>query len=126
MKEEFLDDVNDLYEDIRQDHYDSLAEKRFLSLEQARAKALKTDWSNYRPVRPTFFGTKVFHNYCLEDLVPFIDWKYFFDVWQLRGRYPNGRYPKIFKDERVGNLMRLLRTWCYLAAILLTLNYSLR
>lgn len=102
-KEEFLDDITDLYEDIREDHYESLTEKKYLSLEQARAKALKTDWTKHKVVKPSFLGTKVFLNYDLEELVPFIDWKYFFDVWQLRGRYPNGKYPKIFNDERVGN-----------------------
>ena len=37
-KEEFMDDITDLYEDIREDHYESLTEKKYLSLEQARAK----------------------------------------------------------------------------------------
>ncbi len=31
-----------------------------------------------------------------------IDWNPFFQVWQLRGRYPNRGYPKIFNDEKVG------------------------
>ncbi len=44
----------------------------------------------------------MFKDYPLEDLVDFIDWKYFFDVWQLRGKYPNGRFPKIFNDATVG------------------------
>ena len=99
QKEEFLDDIEDLYEDIRSDHYENLKEKRYLSIEQARAKALKLD---FNPIKPSFLGTKVFSDYDLSELLPFIDWKYFFDVWQLRGRYPNGRYPKIFNDEKVG------------------------
>jgi len=28
--------------------------------------------------------------------------KPFFEVWQLRGKYPNRNYPNIFKDETVG------------------------
>ena len=97
-------DVADLYEDIREDHYESLTENKYLTLEQARSKGLKTDWKNFMPVKPSFLGSKVILNQDLQDLVPFIDWKYFFDVWQLRGRYPNARYPKIFKDENVGKL----------------------
>ena len=34
--------------------------------------------------------------------MPYIDWKPFFDLWQLRGKYPNRGYPKIFKDKTVG------------------------
>ena len=97
-----MDDITDLYEDIREDHYESLTEKKYLSLEQARTKCLKTDWNSFKPVKPTFIGSKVILNQNLDELIPFIDWKYFFDVWQLRGRYPNGRYPKIFNDETVG------------------------
>ena len=53
-------------------------------------------------VRPSFLGVKVFSDYDLASLVSYIDWKPFFDVWQLRGKYPNRGYPKIFNDESVG------------------------
>ena len=99
QKEEFLDDIADLYEDIRDDHYENLKEKRYLSIEKARAKSLKLE---FNPIKPSFFGTKVFPDVDLSQLLPYIDWKYFFDVWQLRGRYPNGKYPKIFNDDKVG------------------------
>lgn len=56
----------------------------------------------YTPVTPTFLGKKTLKNYDLRTLVPFIDWKPFFDCWQLRGKYPNRGYPKIFNDETVG------------------------
>ena len=44
----------------------------------------------------------MFDDYDLNDVVELIDWKPFFDVWQLRGRYPNRSYPKIFEDKTVG------------------------
>lgn len=47
-------------------------------------------------------GVKVINDLDLQELVDFIDWKPFFDVWQLRGKYPNRNYPNIFKDEQVG------------------------
>jgi cobalamin-dependent methionine synthase I len=52
---------------------------------------------------PTFLGKKVFNNYDLKTLVSYIDWKPFFDLWQLRGKYPNRGFPKIFNDQSVGN-----------------------
>lgn len=52
--------------------------------------------------QPQFLGTRVFDAYDLRKLVEFIDWKPFFDVWQLRGKYPNRGYPKIFNDKTVG------------------------
>uniref|UniRef100_A0A8C9T2A6 Methionine synthase n=1 Tax=Scleropages formosus TaxID=113540 RepID=A0A8C9T2A6_SCLFO len=103
LKEEFFEEITEEYEDIRQDHYDSLKDRRFLSLSQAREKGLHVDWlSQPPPVRPRVIGTHVFESYDLHRLVNFIDWKPFFDVWQLRGKYPNRGYPKIFKDKAVG------------------------
>uniref|UniRef100_A0A3B4XUL5 Methionine synthase n=1 Tax=Seriola lalandi dorsalis TaxID=1841481 RepID=A0A3B4XUL5_SERLL len=103
MREEYFEDLKEEYEEIRQDHYDSLKDRRYLSLSQAREKALHIDWLSLpRPVRPQFLGTRVFEQYDLNSLVDFIDWKPFFDVWQLRGKYPNRGYPKIFKDKTVG------------------------
>ncbi len=46
-------------------------------------------------------------NYNLQDLVGYIDWKPFFDVWQLRGKYPNRGYPRIFQDKDVGRTLPL-------------------
>ena len=53
-------------------------------------------------VEPSLLGTKYFEDYDLTSLLEYIDWKPFFDVWQLRGKYPNRGYPKIFKDKTVG------------------------
>jgi len=78
------------------------------SLLKAREKSLKPNWMDFSAVQPTFLGHKVYKNFPLADLVPFIDWKCFFDVWELRGRYPNGRYPKIFDDGNVGKKLNFL------------------
>lgn len=37
-----------------------------------------------------------------KQLLPYIDWNPFFSVWQLRGKYPNRNYPRIFEDATVG------------------------
>lgn len=53
-------------------------------------------------VSPTFLGRRVLQGYDVSRLTSYIDWKPFFDVWQLRGKYPNRGYPKIFNDATVG------------------------
>ncbi|KAJ8404758.1 hypothetical protein AAFF_G00331450 [Aldrovandia affinis] len=106
-KEEYFEEVTEEYEDIRQDHYDSLKNRRFLTLCQAREKGLHLDWHAVRrPACPQVIGTHVFEEYDLGRLLAYIDWKPFFDVWQLRGKYPNRGYPKIFKDKTVGEEAR--------------------
>lgn len=101
--DDFIDDLKEDYEAIREDHYDSLQEKKYVSLEEAQKRKFVIDWKNeLSPVVPKFLNTKVFRNYDLSLLTQYIDWKPFFDVWQLRGKYPNRGYPKIFKDQTVG------------------------
>lgn len=76
-----------------------------MSLEKARAKKLKWDWKDakkYRPLHPKFLGTRVYHDYDIELLIKYIDWKPFFDTWEIRGKYPNRTFPNIFKDKDVG------------------------
>jgi len=53
-------------------------------------------------VAPSFLGRRVLQDYDISRLTSYIDWKPFFDVWQLRGKYPNRGYPKIFNDATVG------------------------
>jgi len=53
-------------------------------------------------VKPSFLGTKDWQEYPISELVPYIDWNPFFATWQLRGKYPNRGYPKIFNDQDVG------------------------
>ncbi|WKX97383.1 hypothetical protein Q1695_013215 [Nippostrongylus brasiliensis] len=101
-RDAFIADINEEYEQVRQEHYESLKERRFTAIETARSKKLMVDFSKYPPVKPTFLGRKEFVDFDLNQLVPYIDWKPFFDVWQLRGRYPNRAYPRIFNDDQVG------------------------
>jgi 5-methyltetrahydrofolate--homocysteine methyltransferase len=101
-KNEFMEDVREQYEELREDHYASLASRKFLTLEKAREKMLVVDWKAVTIPKPKMTGTKTFTNFDLKELIPYIDWNPFFQVWQLRGKYPNRGYPKIFNDETVG------------------------
>ena len=102
-RDDFVADVREEYEEMRSDHYDGLKDRRYLSIAAAREKRAVLDWVNApRPIAPSFLGTRVFDDYDLESLLPYIDWNPFFQVWQLRGKYPNRGYPKIFNDEAVG------------------------
>jgi cobalamin-dependent methionine synthase I len=64
---------------------------------------MQIDWTAEanQPITPKLLGTKVFKNIPISDVVKYIDWNPFFQVWQLRGRYPNRGYPKIFDDKTV-------------------------
>jgi 5-methyltetrahydrofolate--homocysteine methyltransferase len=63
--------------------------RELLPLAEARAHALVTDWSDYKPPRPRVPGVTVLPDVDLALLRPFIDWTPFFHAWQLQGRYPD-------------------------------------
>jgi len=102
---DYFEDIKEEYEEIREEHYQGLKERKYLPLEKARAKKLRWDWKDaakYTPVCPKFIGTKAFDDYDIERLLAYIDWKPFFDTWEIRGKYPNRTFPNIFKDKDVG------------------------
>ena len=73
----------------REQHRNKSAKAPQLSLQQARAKRLKSDWPQYTPPVPTFLGVKTFADYPLEELVPYIDWMPFFNAWEFAGKFPD-------------------------------------
>jgi len=104
QRDDFVEDIKETYEEMREEHYASLSERKFLNLEKARKNRLNIDYdlpANV-PVTPKLLGTKKYVKYPIKDLLQYIDWSPFFHVWQLRGKYPNRGYPKIFQDETVG------------------------
>lgn len=101
-QDDYKAEIREEYAELRKEYYDSQKDKSFVSLAKARAKAPKTNWANIKPVKPSFLGSQVFEKYDLNKLLPFIDWDPFFQTWQIRGKYPNRTYPKIFNDKTVG------------------------
>jgi len=98
------DEIKEEYAEMRDEFYAGLQDRVYLSLDKARDRKLHVDWNMPEniPHTPNLIGDKVIDNVSIEELVPYIDWNPFFQTWQLRGRYPNRGYPKIFNDQTVG------------------------
>jgi 5-methyltetrahydrofolate--homocysteine methyltransferase len=101
-RDDFIDEVEEEYDEIRTEYYAAIEEKDIVSLEYARKNPATVDWKKFTAVKPKFFGRRVFKKIDLSELEPFIDWNPFFQVYGLRGKYPNRNFPKLFKDETVG------------------------
>jgi len=102
-KEEFVESIAEEYEELREDHYASLENRSFLTLPQAISMRRKIDFAACPPVRAPVQPGATVVEMSLEQVVPYIDWNPFFQTWELRGRYPNRGYPKIFNDDKVGS-----------------------
>ncbi len=74
--------------------------RALLSLAEARANRLQTDWDNLALPVPALIGRRVVEP-PLADLLPYIDWTFFFSAWELKGRFPG-----ILDDPTVGEAAR--------------------
>ena len=70
------------------DQHAALKPKRLLPWEIARANPTRIDWRPDDLAMPAFTGTRVLDDVRLEDLLPYIDWTFFFSAWELKGRFP--------------------------------------
>ncbi len=92
----YISELNTDYDKVRALHANK-KQTPMVNLAKARANATPLDWAHYTPPVPKFIGRRVFKNYDLSELVPFIDWTPFFQTWDLAGPFP-----AILKDEVVG------------------------
>ena len=74
--------------------------RRLLRLSDARERGPAFDWTE-APPRPEFIGRRVLDPVPLADIVPFIDWTFFFHAWELRGKFP-----AILEDPEKGAVAR--------------------
>ncbi len=118
QKTAFLTGLNAEYETVRQRREKKNEARNLVSIEDARANPTPIDWPDWQPTRPKALdkapkGVKlipkgagvlaVYENIPLDELIPYIDWTFFFHAWQLRGRFP-----KILDDPEKGEEARKL------------------
>ena len=77
-------------------------QKPLLSYTEAKANRLRIDWPRADLPVPAFLGRRDVRAR-LRDLVPFIDWTFFFTAWELKGRVP-----AIFDHPQYGHAAREL------------------
>eukprot|EP00961_Rhodomonas_salina_P259288 3503479-Rhodomonas_salina.1 len=69
LKDDFSAETRELYEEMREEHYASLEERKFKSLVQARDMQMRVDWKGRTPPKPSFIGKRKYANVPLEDLL---------------------------------------------------------
>jgi len=97
LKAPFLGELKTEYEKLREGFANRKVAKDLLPIAEAQKNKVKIDWDSFTPVKPTFTGTKVFEDFDLNELRPYIDWKPFFIAWEM-----HGSFPAILTDSVVG------------------------
>jgi 5-methyltetrahydrofolate--homocysteine methyltransferase len=114
QRDDYVRDTKNTYQAARERHAGQQRNRNLASLGQARANPAPVDWQNYRaprpnaldwdrpqaadgcgmPLRPSRItrkgaGTVIsFNDIPLAQIIPFIDWTFFFHAWELKGRFP--------------------------------------
>ena len=84
-RDSFIESLNREYEALRTTQETKKID--VIPLEEARKRAASIDWSNYQPVKPKQEGVHVLSPIPVEDIIPYINWKFFFTVWQLSAKF---------------------------------------
>jgi len=97
LRDGYIKKIRAEHEETRARHAGRKDTTRWLTIDQARQNRHSSDWAKYVPPVPGEIGLRVFEDYTLEDIVPYIDWTPFFHTWELKGSYP-----KILNDDAKG------------------------
>ncbi len=97
QKPAFLQNIKAEYDKLLVDFGNKKSAKQFLKFEEAQQNGAVIDWANYKPVAPTFTGTKILDNYSLQEIAEYIDWQPFFIAWEM-----HGKFPAILTDSVIG------------------------
>ncbi len=102
-REAFIAEHRASYEAIRKKH--AAPRQNLIPLETARERRTLITWRSEDIPQPEFTGIHVLEDFPLTTLREYIDWTPFFHTWELKGVYP-----RIFDDEKQGELARQMFT----------------
>ena len=97
LRDDYVAEIKADYIAARAQHESKKGKGTYVTLAEARAHGVKTDWKNYAAPKPWLTGVHKFEDYPLDKIAEYIDWSPFFNAWELAGRYP-----KILQDAVVG------------------------
>ncbi|PID92976.1 MAG: methionine synthase [Bacteroidetes bacterium] len=96
-RDAFIEATRNDYRELREKYDSSRKTLSHLPIEEARKRKLVTDWASEAAVPPAKPGHHVLHDYPIEEIVPYINWTFFFLIWELKGKFPD-----ILKDDHYG------------------------
>ena len=103
QKPGFLAELRAEYDQVRERRAAKNEAASLVPIADARANPTPVDWSATPVVAPARPGVTLLDDIDIGQLVPYIDWTFFFHAWQLKGRFP-----KILDDADKGHEARKL------------------
>jgi len=84
-RHEYISEIKSEYQGLRESMENKKVE--LVPIDDAINKSFKIDWANYVPPKPNKTGRQVIPYIPVEEIVPYVDWKFFFHSWNLSARY---------------------------------------
>ena len=85
-RQSFLKQIREEYAELRTKRA-AKEEAPLLSLSEARSRAFKIDWETQPPIQPKALGRQVLKDIALTEIIPYLNWKYFFPSWTLSAKF---------------------------------------
>jgi 5-methyltetrahydrofolate--homocysteine methyltransferase len=102
-RKNFHDELKLNQKNIRARFQNKNQESLFVPFKKSQEQKFRPIWTKAKIAYPKFYGTKIYHNITVTDLVEYIDWSPFFWTWSLKGFYP-----KIFSSSKYGEQAKQL------------------
>lgn len=102
-RDDYVKTVRAEYAELRETYLQSRRSKEYLSLEEARNHAFKSDWASQQIYLPKKPGEQVWLDFPIAEIRPYINWLFFFVAWEMKGKFP-----EILNDPEKGAEARKL------------------
>jgi 5-methyltetrahydrofolate--homocysteine methyltransferase len=78
--------IREEYDTMRQ-NFELKQKTQIIPFAEACRKKPKINFENIQ--KPQFIGRKIYSDFSVHQLIPYIDWTFFFNAWEIRGKYPD-------------------------------------
>lgn len=100
-KKAFVDGIYAEYDRIKTSSKNNV--KPLVTLEEARAGRPVLEFSETAVKKPTFLGERIIEA-SIDELIPYIDWTFFFVAWEMKKKYP-----AILEDPELGQQAKKIK-----------------
>jgi 5-methyltetrahydrofolate--homocysteine methyltransferase len=104
--ENYVAEIRKKNDTLRSNYLSRSNTRVHITIDQARKNRFSPALAGYTPPCPAFTASKKITGIRIDDVIPFIDWKFFFFSWKLTGKFPEifndpvkGEYAKALFDE---------------------------
>ena len=84
-RSDYIQKVKDEYMLLRENSSRKVTE--LVSLAEARKNAFSIDWNRYEAVVPRILGRVKLEHIGMKEIIPYIDWKFFFHAWNMSAKF---------------------------------------